>query len=111
MKFIKRQVEAPLEILFNDHFVGRPIMLKKDTVTPNSDGRRIIKAGTIYPSNDANAEGVILHNTEVAHADSPGTIVIHGFIDNKKLVQNGVTVSAAAKEALKLIDFVEIGGA
>lgn len=106
MKFTERKITAPLEILYNDHYVGMPCMVKSAGVTPNSEGKKIVKAGMIFPSNDASAIGVILHDTDVTHSDAPGTIVIHGFIDNAKLAKNGITVSNEAKESLKLINFI-----
>lgn len=106
MKFT--QVEAVLskEILFNDHYVAQPCMVAATGVTANSEGKKIVKAGTIYPANDKTAKGVLLHDTDVTNGDAPGTIVIHGFVDNAKLVANGVTVTAAALGALPQITFV-----
>ena len=44
--------------------------------------------------------------TDVTNGDAPGTIVIHGFVDNAKLVANGITVAAAALGALPQVTFV-----
>ena len=106
MKFTQRSVASPLEILYNDHYVGMPIMVASAGVTANSEGKKIVKAGTIFPANDDTAKGVILHDTDVTHGDALGTIVIHGFIDNAKLIKNGITVSSDAAEALIMINFV-----
>ncbi len=106
MKFNEKGASAPIEILYNDHFIGMPIMVENGGVTPNSEGKKIVKAGTIFPSNDSTAKGVILHDTDVTNGDAAGTIVIHGFIDNAKLVKNGITVSNEAKDALKMINFI-----
>lgn len=106
MKF--KQVDATTwkEILFNEHYVGKPCMVSATGVTANSEGKKIVKAGMIYPANDKTAKGVLLHDTDVTSGDAPGTIVIHGFVDNAKLVANGVTVTAAAMGALPQITFV-----
>ncbi len=106
MRFTEKTVTMPLEILYSDHFVGMPYMVPSAGVTPDADGKKIVKAGTIYPANDATAKGVLLHDTDVTYGDAPGTIVIHGFIDNAKLVKNGIIVASAAVLALKMIDFV-----
>lgn len=106
MKFTEKQASSSIEILYNDHFVGMPIMVTSAGVTPNSEGKKIVKAGTIFPSNDRAAKGVILHDTDVSHGNAPGTVVIHGFIDNTKLIKNGIEVSHEAALALKMIDLI-----
>lgn len=42
--------------------------------------RFIIKAGTIYPSNDHKAIGVVLQDYDVTESDVSMAIVLHGFI-------------------------------
>lgn len=106
MKFTEKVVNMPLEILYNDHFVGMPCIVPSTGVTPDADGKKIVKAGTVYPANDATAKGVLLHDTDVTYGDAPGTFVVHGFIDNAKLVKNGITVTTEAISALKMINFI-----
>lgn len=106
MKLKQNAINLPLEILYNNHFVGIPCMVSSTGITPDSEGKKIVKAGTILPQNDATAKGVLLTDVDVTNGDCSGTIIIHGFIDNAKLVKNGITVSAEAVSALKMIDFV-----
>lgn len=80
MKYTTTSVTTPKEILANDHYVAIPYDCS--SLTANSDG--IVPAGTIVPSNDAKAIGVLLY--DVKKADNPnGAIVIHGFIKKSKL--------------------------
>lgn len=106
MKLKQNAINLPLEILYNNHFVGIPCMVSSTGITPDSEGKKIVKAGTILPQNDATAKGVLLTDIDVTNGDCSGTIIIHGFIDNTKLVKNGITVSAEAVSALKMIDFI-----
>lgn len=106
MKFKENLVNMPSEILYNDHFVGIPTMVSSTEVAADSEGKKIVKAGNILPQNDATAKGVLLSDVDVTNGDAPGTIVIHGFVDNAKLVKNGITVTAEAVSALKMINFV-----
>lgn len=106
MKLKQNAINLPLEILYNNHFVGVPCMVSSTGITPDSEGKKIVKAGTILPQNDATAKGVLLTDVDVTNGDCSGTIIIHGFIDNAKLVKNGITVSAEAVSALKMIDFI-----
>lgn len=106
MKFTEKSAAMPLEILYNDHFVGVPTMVSSTGVTANSEGKKIVKAGSILPKNDATAKGVLLSDIDVTNGDSPGTVVVHGFVNNAQLVKNGITVTAEAVSSLKMIDFV-----
>ena len=106
MKLKQKAINLPLEILYNNHFVDIPCMVSSTGITPDSEGKKIVKAGTILPQNDATAKGVLLTDVDVTNGDCSGTIIIHGFIDNAKLVKNGITVSAEAVSALKMIDFI-----
>lgn len=101
MKFEKTSYDGTYNILFNDHFVGKTI------VVDVSSGA--VKAGSPIDAtgksvNDATAVGILLHDVD---ADNPnGTIVIHGFIDTAKAqTHSGVIVAATAKTALPQILF------
>lgn len=72
-----------------DHYV--PIARKAEKAT-KVDGmvvkegdRFIIKAGTIYPSNDHKAIGVVLQDYDVTESDASMAIVLHGFIRADRL--------------------------
>lgn len=79
MKYKKTAVTASKEILYNDHYVAIPY-----DCSEVADTNGVIPAGTIVPTNDAGAKGVLLH--DVVKADDPnGAIAIHGFIKKGKL--------------------------
>ena len=69
------------------------------------DGKKIVKAGTPFPSDDANALGLIFVDVDVTQGDAAGTYVYEGVIDPVKLEENGVTVSAEAKKAMPNVQF------
>ncbi len=106
MKFKENPVNLPLEILYNSHFVSMPCMVSSAEVQADSQGKKIVKAGTILPKNDGTAQGVLLSDVDVTNGSAPGTIVIHGFVDNAKLVKNGITVTAEAIGAIPQVTFV-----
>ncbi len=100
MKFKTDSYTRPKLILYNDHYVAIPYDCSSLTSLA-VDG--VIPAGTIIPSNDENAKGVLL--TEVTLADDPnGTIVIHGFIKQDVLPE---VPSSAAVNTLKLLVFMD----
>ena len=90
-------------LVFPDHYVGlAQTFLKNDAAAATIDGRKIIKAGTIYPANDATALGVVFNDVDVTNGDASGTLIVHGFIKKAALPANP---SANAKSALKAIQF------
>lgn len=90
------------EMLKYDHFVAEAIVLTQSDST-TVDGKKIVKAGTILPANDATAKGVLLDDVDVTHGDATGSLVIHGFIDKSKLTTQP---DAAAITALPMIKFI-----
>lgn len=66
------------------------------------DGRYVVKAGTIYPANDATAIGVVLNDYDVTDGDAMMAVVIHGFV---KVAALPAIPSANAIGALKQITF------
>lgn len=67
------------------------------------DGRYIVRAGTIFPSNDANAVGVVLNDYDVTDCDVNLAIITHGLIRTAALP---VHASSAAKAAMPLVGFL-----
>jgi len=80
MKFSHTAVTRTAEILYNDHYVAMPY----DCSSIQANEQGVIPAGTMIPTNDATAKGVLLH--DVVKADNPnGTIVTHGYIKKAKM--------------------------
>lgn len=89
-----------------------------DGVTENSEGRKIIKAGTpvgstvnvlenrqtVLTVGDANAQGVVLHDVDVTDGNANATLVVKGTVDLLKL---DVQITTAAKEKLTQITFMK----
>lgn len=67
--------------------------------------RYVVKAGTIYPANDATAIGVVLNDIDVTDGDGNMAVVLHGFI---KLSAIPAVPSADAAAAMKGIFFLPI---
>ncbi|NGP60066.1 hypothetical protein FLT15_17480 [Paenibacillus thiaminolyticus] len=116
-KFVQTDYGNKKQILkFPDHYVNVAITVDNVGVTANSDGKKIVPAGTIMgggvladpsvlakKSNDENAEGVLFNDVDVTHGPASGALLIHGFIDLKKLPE---APDAAAVGALKQITFI-----
>lgn len=91
-----------------DHYV--PIARKGEKATAvggmvvKEGDRFIIKAGTIYPSNDNEAIGVVLQDYDVTEGDVSMAIVLHGFIRVDRLP---ATPTDAALKNLRMIYFLK----
>ena len=69
-----------------DHYVAIARKLEKDSaLAVTEEGKKIVKAGTIFPANDATAIGVVLNDYDVTDGDQQAAIVIHGFVLEAKL--------------------------
>lgn len=94
-----------------DHYVSIARKATKATKATEADGmvvkegdRFIIKAGTIYPSNDNKAIGVVLQDYDVTESDASMAIVLHGFIRVDRLPTQP---SDAALKNLRMIYFLK----
>ena len=71
------------------------------------DGRYVVKAGTVYPKNDATAVGIILNDYDVTDGDQMMSVVIHGFIKKAALPVELTPEAIAALNQIKFIAPVE----
>ena len=67
------------------------------TGATNVNGRKYVKAGTVYPSNDANAVGLVYEDVDVTTGNMPGSVVLKGVVYEDRLP---VALASAAKTAL-----------
>lgn len=88
-----------------DHYVSiARKATKADGMVVKEGDRFIIKAGTIYPSNDNKAIGVVLQDYDVTESDASMAIVLHGFIRADRLP---TPPSDAALKNLRMIYFLK----
>ena len=91
-----------------DHYVSIARKAAKATgvggMVVKEGDRFIIKAGTIYPSNDNKAIGVVLQDYDVTESDASMAIVLHGFIRADRLP---TPPSDAALKNLRMIYFLK----
>ena len=67
-------------------YEATPIMIKPtDTCVATVDGRKVVKAGTIVPSNDAKARGVALQDYDITDGERPVAAVYMGTVNVSKL--------------------------
>lgn len=87
-------------------YEGAACVIKQSTVSQaDTNGRKIVPAGTPYPSNDENCLGYLLEDVDVTQGDAPGTYVYQGTIDWEKVKGLSPTIAEAARKATPRVTF------
>lgn len=93
------------ELFLYNHMVEKPYRFLQSGAyvdTTSVPGKKIVKAGTVIPSNDGNAVGICHYDVDVTNGDMSGAIVIHGFIKEASMPE---APTDAAKAVLPQIIF------
>ena len=64
---------------------------------------KVVKAGTVYPSNDGNAIGIVYEDVDVTSGDMPGSIVIEGTVYEDRLPAAIESAAEAVLTGIKVI--------
>ena len=88
-------------------YQGAACVVPQYGVEADANGKKIVKAGTPFPSNDGNCLGYLLTDVDVTQGDAAGTYVFEGTIDPAKLSANSIVVTSAAKAATPKVTFYE----
>lgn len=68
--------------------------------TTTENGTKFVPMGTIYPSNDANATGIVYEDVDVTTGDMPGSVVLKGTVYEDRLAVTGASYDAVTLSAL-----------
>lgn len=63
------------------------------------NGTKYVPMGTIFPSNDSNAVGIVYEDVDVTTGDMPASVVLKGTVYEDKLAVTGKTYGAATVTA------------
>jgi hypothetical protein len=101
VSFVERTFATPSGILQYPYFKAfAQTFLTTDATAVTVDGSKIVKAGTVWPANDATAKGVVLNDMDVTNGTATGAVVFEGEINVNKIP---TAPAAAAKTALPRI--------
>lgn len=98
MKIEKINLTQELNFLKSEHYVS--FTATGTQALANDDN--IVVAGTIFPSNNANATGIVLHDVDVSGGNQPIVVMVEGHVYADRLP---VTASTEVQSALKNIGF------
>lgn len=71
--------------------------MSREDATTAANGGLYIPAGTVYPSNDEYAEGIVYEDVDVTTGDMPGSVVTKGIVYEDRLPEE---LDSDAKTAL-----------
>lgn len=77
--------------------VRKTRQIAQSGATDAGDGSKYVPMGTIYPANDATAEGIVYEDIDVTSGDMPGSVVLAGRVYEDRLPE---AIAEAAKTAL-----------
>lgn len=98
------QTYAPGWFLANNEDCTRETrQIKQDGAEIADGGAKYVPMGTVYPSNDSSAEGIVYEDVDVTTGDMPGSVVTKGEIYEDRLPE---TIDGDAKTALEDKGFI-----
>ena len=66
-------------------------------VVTRDNGRKVVPAGAVIPSNDGNAKGILFEDIDVTEGAKPGSVVVGGTVYEDKLP---AAIESAAESAM-----------
>lgn len=69
--------------------------IPQSMATTESNGTKYVKMGTIFPSNDGNAEGIVYEDVDVTTGNMAGSVVLNGVVYEDRLAEAVDTYSSA----------------
>ena len=86
---------APGWFLAHEECERKTRQIPQEGSTTAANGGKYVKMGTIYPANDATAEGIVYEDVDVTTGDMPGSVVLKGVVYEDRLPEAVDTYSSA----------------
>lgn len=101
----KGKTYAPGWFLAHEECERKTRQISQEGASTSDNGGKYVKMGTVYPSNNASAEGIVYEDVDVTTGDMPGSVVLKGTVYEDRLP---VSINSAAKSALEAKGFTFI---
>lgn len=89
------EVYAPGYFLAHEECTRRTTEIPQSMATTASDGSKYVPMGTIFPSADANAVGIVYEDVDVSTGNMPASVVYKGEVYEDRLAQAVDSYSSA----------------
>ena len=106
MSFIGEEtgiIRADGWFLDHEECVRKTYQATQAMATTAANGTKYVPMGTVYPSNDSNAIGIVYEDVDVTTGSMPCSVVTKGVVIEGRLP---VALDAAAKTALEALGFI-----
>jgi hypothetical protein len=95
---------APGYFLAHEECKRETRTIPQSLATTAENGTKYVKAGTIYPANDATAEGIVYEDVDVTTGAMPGSVVTAGFVIPDSLPVAPVTAAGGAMKNITMVE-------
>lgn len=102
MFYIEEERVEDINFLASAKFITFTYQVNDEGVVADENGRKIVPAGTVYPSNDANAIGILFNDVDVTNGPQPASVIVDGIVIESRLPE---PVADTAKDAMKKVSF------
>jgi len=86
---------APGWFLAHEECVRETRQIPQAGASTSDNGGKYVKMGTVFPSNDANATGIVYEDVDVTTGNMPGSVVTKGVVYEDRLPEAVDTYSSA----------------
>ena len=91
----KGQVYAPGYFLAHEECERKTREIPQSMATTADNGTKYVKMGTVFPANDATAEGIVYEDVDVTTGNMPGSVVTKGVVYEDRLPITDMSYDAA----------------
>lgn len=89
---------APGYFLAHEECVRETVEIPQSMATTTDEGTKYVPMGTVYPSNDGNATGIVYEDVDVTTGNMPGSVVTRGVVNEDKIPVTSVSYDAVTPE-------------
>lgn len=76
--------------------------------TEDEYGNKIVAAGTVFPSNDGSAVGIVFEDVDVTHGDHEGSVMLAGRVLKDRLNVQGAAETPLKSSGIVFVDAPEV---
>lgn len=90
--------------LASEHMIQKTRQVTTDMANLTENKKDFVKGGTVYPSNDANAEGIVFETVDVTDGEVAASVIVSGRIYKNRLHTAPTEAAIAAMKGITFTD-------
>lgn len=100
--YVKNENVQEVNFLASAKHLNYTYQISDSGVTADANGKKIVKAGTVYKNSNNVAIGLVFKDVDVTNGPQPGAVLVEGWVFGARLPE---TVSAGDKATMTGIHF------